>query len=76
VLENTGIRVLLDDRNVSAGVKFTDADLIGCPLRVTVSKRSLKQGGVEISLRGGENPEVTALSMLGEATKARLESIM
>jgi prolyl-tRNA synthetase len=75
-LEKAGFRVLLDDRKVSAGVKFTDADLIGCPLRVTVSQRSLKEGGVEISLRGGENQEIIPISALGEAAKARLESIM
>ncbi len=35
---------LVDDREESAGVKFNDADLIGCPLRVTVSERALKNG--------------------------------
>jgi prolyl-tRNA synthetase len=42
---------LYDDREESPGVKFNDADLIGCPLRLTLSERSLKQGGVEIKVR-------------------------
>lgn len=75
-LEADGIRTLLDDRKVSAGVKFTDSDLIGSPLRVTVSQRSVKEGGAEISLRGGQNREIVALSSLSEAVRTRLESIM
>lgn len=46
-----GLEVLYDDRNVSPGVKFNDADLRGIPLRITVSDRALEQGGVEIKLR-------------------------
>ncbi|HEY7416992.1 MAG TPA: proline--tRNA ligase [Ktedonobacteraceae bacterium] len=46
-----GIEVLYDDRTESAGVKFNDADLIGLPLRAVVSKRSLKNGGIELKLR-------------------------
>ncbi len=46
-----GIEVLYDDRPESPGVKFTDADLLGMPLRLTVGKRSLAQGGVEIRVR-------------------------
>jgi prolyl-tRNA synthetase len=75
-LNAAGLRVLLDDRKVSAGVKFTDADLIGCPLRVTVSKRSVQEGGAEISLRGGQNREIVAIPMLGEVARTRLESLM
>jgi len=46
-----GVEVLYDDRNESAGVKFKDADLIGIPLRIVVSKRSIENGGVEIKER-------------------------
>jgi len=45
--------VLYDDRDVSAGVKFKDADLLGIPLRVVVGQKSLKQGKVEIQRRTG-----------------------
>jgi prolyl-tRNA synthetase len=46
-----GIEVLYDDRSESPGVKFNDADLIGVPLRLTVSERALKRGGVELVRR-------------------------
>ncbi len=46
-----GIDVLLDDRDERPGVKFKDADLIGCPIRVTVGARALERGAVEIKRR-------------------------
>jgi prolyl-tRNA synthetase len=46
-----GIDVLLDDRGMRGGVKFKDADLIGIPVRVTVGKKSVADGNVEIKLR-------------------------
>ena len=49
-LEELGIEVLLDDRNERAGVKFTDRDLIGIPLRITVGKTAAERE-VEFSLR-------------------------
>jgi prolyl-tRNA synthetase len=54
-----GIEVLYDDRDDSPGVKFNDADLIGLPIRLTVSKRSLKAGGVEFKRR--DLPDRTVL---------------
>ena len=50
-LLDKGIEVLLDDRDLRAGVKFKDADLIGIPVRVTVGAKSVKGGSVEIKLR-------------------------
>ena len=50
-LQAAGVEVLYDDRDERPGVKFKDADLMGMPLRVTVSERSLKQGGVELKRR-------------------------
>ena len=50
-LTAAGLEPLFDDRAESAGVKFADADLIGLPLRITVSERALKQGGVEFKPR-------------------------
>ena len=46
-----GVEVLWDDRPVSAGVMFSDADLLGVPYRVIVSPRNLKQGIVEVVSR-------------------------
>jgi prolyl-tRNA synthetase len=53
-LQAAGLEALVDDRSESPGVKFNDADLIGLPLRLTVSERALKQGGVEFKLRASE----------------------
>src|SRR3990172_722685 len=52
-LVDAGIEVLFDDRQESAGVKFNDADLIGLPLRLTLSQRSLHQGSAELKRRLG-----------------------
>jgi prolyl-tRNA synthetase len=57
-MKGAGLEVLYDDRGESAGVKFTDADLIGCPVRATVSRRSLKAGGVELKARWAEERHV------------------
>jgi len=58
-LVDRDVEVLWDDRDeVSAGEKFSDADLIGIPFRVVVSERSIKEGGFEVKRRGEENSEV------------------
>jgi len=57
-LEEKGVQVLFDDRDESAGVKFADADLIGIPYRVTVSKRSLKSQSVELKGRASAEAEL------------------
>jgi prolyl-tRNA synthetase len=54
VLIKAGLEPLFDDRDERAGVKFNDADLIGIPLRVTVSARSLQGGGFEFKRRDQE----------------------
>ena len=55
-LRDAGLEVLYDDRSENPGVKFNDADLIGCPLRITVGDRSLKNGEVEVKLRCEDTP--------------------
>jgi prolyl-tRNA synthetase len=65
-LERRGIEVLYDDRDESAGVKFADADLIGIPLRVTVSKRNLKENAVELKPRSGSDSEMVPLDRAAE----------
>jgi prolyl-tRNA synthetase len=47
-LDAAGDEVLLDDRNERAGEKFADADLIGCPVRVTVGKKTLDDDAVDV----------------------------
>jgi prolyl-tRNA synthetase len=50
-LRNAGVSVLFDDRDERAGVKFNDADLIGCPVRVTIGEKGLQNGMVELKQR-------------------------
>lgn len=50
-LSDNGIDTLLDDRDMRAGIKFKDADLLGTPLRVTVGTRNLKNGQIEMKVR-------------------------
>jgi prolyl-tRNA synthetase len=60
-LQQAGVEVLFDDRDERPGVKFNDADLIGLPLRLTVSQRSLAAGGVEVKTRVGSETAVMPL---------------
>jgi prolyl-tRNA synthetase len=53
-LDADGRAVLLDDRDLRAGEKFADADLIGAPLRVVVGKKTLEDGAVDVRANGGE----------------------
>jgi prolyl-tRNA synthetase len=61
-LVDEGVDVLYDDRDLSPGIKFNDADLVGLPIRVTIGKRSLKKGGVEVKKRGAEGVDTVALA--------------
>ena len=63
-LQTAGLEVLWDDRDERAGVKFNDADLIGLPIRLTVSERALSQGGVEMKLRCDEDAYVGSGSLI------------
>jgi prolyl-tRNA synthetase len=69
-LTAAGIEVLYDDREEpSPGVKFNDADLIGLPLRITVSARSLEQGGVELKRRDQAERRVVPLAEVGSVLR-------
>jgi prolyl-tRNA synthetase len=48
-----GVEVLYDDREAGPGEKFADAELLGCPVRLTVGRRSLESGEIEVQLRRG-----------------------
>jgi prolyl-tRNA synthetase len=52
-LQALGLSVLYDDRDAGPGEKFADAELLGCPLRLTVGKRSLASGEIEAQVRRG-----------------------
>jgi prolyl-tRNA synthetase len=68
-LQNAGITVLFDDRDERAGVKFNDADLIGCPVRVTVGEKSLKEGMVELKVRTARENRLIPLEKLIDEIK-------
>jgi len=55
------LTVLYDDREASAGEKFADAELLGCPLRVTLGKRGVEAGEVELQVRRGRTAATIAL---------------
>lgn len=65
-LTKAGIEVLLDDRESTAGEKFAGADLIGCPIRLVVSQKTLDQNGVEWKLRNSKEIEIVSLEKLVE----------
>ena len=69
-LQQEGVDVLFDDRPLRAGEKFGDADLIGLPIRLTVSKRTLEQGKVEFKLRQQPKADLVALEELGQRIRA------
>ncbi len=60
-LQDAGISVLFDDRDERAGVKFNDADLIGCPVRVTVGEKGLKEGKVEVKKRTSKDNQLVPI---------------
>lgn len=73
-LTAAGIEVLYDDRDVRAGVKFKDDDLLGVPYRITVGERNLKEGFVELKHRAEKDNTKVALDDVINALKARIEA--
>jgi prolyl-tRNA synthetase len=73
-LEAAGFEVLFDDRPESPGVKFNDADLLGIPLRVTVSPRTLEKKSVEIKKRAEKEAELVPLDGVVEKLKELIGS--
>jgi prolyl-tRNA synthetase len=67
-LRAEGLDTLYDDRDASPGEKFADAELLGCPLRMTVGRKSLEAGEVEVQVRRGQ--EKRSLALDGAATAA------
>lgn len=61
-LQKAGIEVLFDDRDAPPGVKFKDSDLIGMPLRIVISKRSLQNGGLEVKVRREDEARTVAVA--------------
>jgi prolyl-tRNA synthetase len=74
-LTAAGIEVLYDDRAERAGVKFNDADLIGCPIRVSVSKRTLERGELELKARRRAEAVFVPLADAATAISALLDEL-
>jgi prolyl-tRNA synthetase len=74
-LIDAGLEPLYDDRDERAGVKFNDADLIGLPLRVTVSHRSLKNGGLEFKRRDKDERWIVPLAEGVSAVQEQLAKL-
>ncbi len=72
-LQAADISILFDDRDERAGVKFNDADLIGCPARVTVGEKALKEGMVELKLRKEKESQLILINAIGEKIRFLLE---
>ncbi len=69
-LSAAGRDVLLDDRDARPGEKFADADLLGCPSRVTVGRKSLEDGAVDVRRRADEGdsrvPSASVIDWTGQ----------
>jgi prolyl-tRNA synthetase len=68
-LEAAGVSVLLDDRDRRPGEKFADADLIGCPVRITVGKKTLEDGSVDVLVRAGRREDRVAVDEVATRVK-------
>jgi len=67
-LQETGLKILFDDRDAGPGEKFADAELLGVPLRLTVGRRTLENGEVEVQIRRGR--ETSTIPLEGAAVAA------
>ena len=74
-LEAAGFTVLLDDRDRRPGEKFADADLIGCPLRITVGKKALEDGRVDVLARATRAEERVAAANVAARARELWEAL-
>jgi prolyl-tRNA synthetase len=69
LLDEAGLAVLLDDRDLRPGEKFADADLIGIPTRVTVGRKTLEDGAVDVRDRATADEQRVQLERVGEGVR-------
>jgi prolyl-tRNA synthetase len=74
-LRQAGFDVLYDDRDSSPGEKFADAELLGCPLRLTVGKKGIEAGEVEAQIRRGREKRSLPLEGAAEAAAELWQSL-
>ena len=75
-LQAAGVEVIYDDRSVSAGVMFSDADLLGVPVRVIASPRNMKDGCCEISARDKSFSEKVPVAEAADRVKAIVAELL
>jgi len=69
-LRAAGLDTLYDDRDAGPGEKFADAELLGCPARITVGRRSLAAGEIEVQIRRGRQTQSVPVDGAAEAVAA------
>jgi prolyl-tRNA synthetase len=74
-LREQGLEVLYDDRDAGPGEKFADAELLGCPLRLTVGRRTLAAGEIEAQVRRGQETRSVPLEGAAEAAAELWKSL-
>jgi prolyl-tRNA synthetase len=74
-LISAGVEVLYDDRRESLGVKFKDADLIGAPIRLTLTPHSLQRGGVEIKARSDAEGSIVSTDEVVSVVKGKIADL-
>ncbi|HJQ28516.1 MAG TPA: His/Gly/Thr/Pro-type tRNA ligase C-terminal domain-containing protein, partial [Rubrobacter sp.] len=74
-LVSAGIEVLYDDRRENLGAKFKDADLIGVPIRLTITPRSLEKGGVEVKARSGAGSRIVSTDEAVTAVRRKMTEL-
>ncbi|MDQ6914499.1 MAG: proline--tRNA ligase [Actinomycetota bacterium] len=74
-LRAAGLDVLYDDRDAGPGEKFADAELLGCPLRLTVGRRTLEAGELEVQVRRGREARTVPLEGTADAVRELWQSV-
>jgi prolyl-tRNA synthetase len=69
-LDDAGLEILYDDRDSGPGEKFADAELLGCPARVTIGRKALAAGEIEVQIRRGRETRTVPIEGASEAVVA------
>jgi prolyl-tRNA synthetase len=69
-LRAQGLQTLYDERDAGPGEKFADAELLGCPLRLTIGRRTLAAGEIEVQVRRGREARAVAIAGAADAVAA------
>ncbi|MGH2906610.1 MAG: proline--tRNA ligase [Solirubrobacterales bacterium] len=70
-----GVETVYDDRDAGPGAKFADAELLGCPLRVTIGKKTLESGEFELQVRRGQKSKSLPLDAGADGIRAQLDEL-